>query len=385
MVNENEKGQAQRVCGRCRYDMASLAPAGGAACCPECGWIGVPVAPPERISWVRGILTALVVGASGLGVFMGVGSALLAYRIDWGIDEARRMCATGVLTAIAAGVTGVCAILALRGRARIVRLVLAVLHFGVAVTCAAMLIADTLRQIIPGTYLLALAYSTLAIGGLLTDADWRRMGAVGRRVRVAALVGFVVAGIGAASWSLWFGARATSEADAARVFADRGAGVQWEGPHVVSIMAKARGVSDADLTYLGSLPHLRSLYLSDNPITDAGLIHVARLGQLEYLYIDNTAVTDRGMGLLGGSKTLRSLWASDIAITDASMPAVGTLTNLMDLYLGKTGVGDAGLESLTNLRSLQYLNVPRTKVTSHGARRLEGAIPGLRVWEGEGR
>jgi hypothetical protein len=101
-------------------------------------------------------------------------------------------------------------------------------------------------------------------------------------------------------------------------------------------------------------PTLRTLDFWQSKIEDSQLASLATLPKLESLHVTGTPITDKGLPHLRGCR------------------------HLSRLNLDWTAITDAGLESLSSLE-LKEVGIKETKVTEAGAKKLEKAIPGLRV------
>jgi Leucine-rich repeat (LRR) protein len=124
---------------------------------------------------------------------------------------------------------------------------------------------------------------------------------------------------------------------------------------VVRVNLSITKAGDADLAHVKGLDKLKVLGLNNTPITDAGLEHLKGLSSLEKLYLVDTKVGDAGLEHLKG------------------------LANLKVLSLVGTQVTDAGLEHLKGLANLKELFVSGTKVSEDGAKKLQEALPKLKI------
>jgi internalin A len=124
---------------------------------------------------------------------------------------------------------------------------------------------------------------------------------------------------------------------------------------VVRVNLSITKAGDSDLARLKGLDQLKDLRLNVTPITDAGLEHLKGLSSLEKLYLVDTKVGDAGLEHLKG------------------------LANLKILSLAGTQVSDAGLEHLKGLANLKELFVAGTKVTEEGAKKLQEALPMVKI------
>jgi hypothetical protein len=72
-------------------------------------------------------------------------------------------------------------------------------------------------------------------------------------------------------------------------------------------------------------------------------------------------------------------------ITDNGLKTVKVLTKIRGLGLDETEVTDRGLEHLKALPKLRTVSVKGTKVTDQGVKKLQLALPGVKVLRGEKR
>ena len=66
-------------------------------------------------------------------------------------------------------------------------------------------------------------------------------------------------------------------------------------------------------------------------------------------------------------------------MTDEGLTQLAGLKNLESLDLTGTAVTDAGLAQLTALKQLRELNLEDTPVTDIGVKRLQTALPNLKI------
>lgn len=82
---------------------------------------------------------------------------------------------------------------------------------------------------------------------------------------------------------------------------------------------------------------------------------------------------------LGQFENLTHLDLRKSPVTDAALKSVAELKSLEYLNLYDTAVSDAGLVELHGLKSLKQIYLHGTEVTEIGVKRLQVAVPGLRV------
>jgi Leucine-rich repeat (LRR) protein len=127
--------------------------------------------------------------------------------------------------------------------------------------------------------------------------------------------------------------------------------------------AALANVTDADLQLLKDLPDLRVLALHQCDVTDAGLEHLAGLTNLLGLHFGSNKITDDGLKHFKKLTALRSL----------------TLGVPKGHFGGGNPITDSGLEHLRGLTNLEELNMSATAVTKVGVKRLQQALPKLKI------
>jgi len=142
-------------------------------------------------------------------------------------------------------------------------------------------------------------------------------------------------------------------------------------------------ITSAALMNLRGMTKLKQLDLRFTLVGDAGLESLERLSNLQSLQLGGTAVTDGGLQHLRPLANLVSLDLSGTKITDAGLARLKDLANLKALSLQSTPISDAGLEHLQALASLETLVFDPSQgpgtVTQAGIKRLQAALPGLRI------
>ena len=137
--------------------------------------------------------------------------------------------------------------------------------------------------------------------------------------------------------------------------------------------------TDAGLKHLEKMTSLRWLSLSETPITDEGLKTLAKLPKLEFLRLDQDRITDKGLENLKGMQSLRDLSLWRTGVTDAGLVHLATLPNVNRISLDETQVSDTGLEHLKGMQRLRILQLENTKVTPAGRKKLQQALPKLKI------
>jgi tetratricopeptide (TPR) repeat protein len=123
------------------------------------------------------------------------------------------------------------------------------------------------------------------------------------------------------------------------------------------------GIDDAGMAHLKGLTSLKALHLYQCFVTDAGLKHLEGLTNLHGLHFGSDKITNDGLKHLAKLKELRSL----------------TLDVPPNRFGGGNPITDPGLEHLRGLTKLEHLSISATGVTSAGVKRLQQALPKLKI------
>jgi hypothetical protein len=184
----------------------------------------------------------------------------------------------------------------------------------------------------------------------------------GRGLLVLLLVVLVL--IAGAAVAYWFLTRPTDQDKAVAAVEKLGGKAEVDatqpGKPVIAVDLRGKEVTDEDLEQLKHFPQLQKLDLSVTKITDAGLATVGGLTQLQGLDLSGTQITDEGLQHLKGLKQLRTL-----------------KLNLLD------HVTDAGLDHLKGMTQLRELEAGSRGFTKKGIKKLEKALPRLKVRDRE--
>lgn len=124
---------------------------------------------------------------------------------------------------------------------------------------------------------------------------------------------------------------------------------------------------------------ITTVSFATQPTTDDDLACVKGLGSLQKLTLNNTKVTDAGLANVEGLAALKKLYLVDTQVTDAGLERLRGLASLEVLSLAGTPVTDAGLEHLKGLAQLKTLFLAGTKVTDEGVKKLQEALPMLKI------
>jgi hypothetical protein len=138
-------------------------------------------------------------------------------------------------------------------------------------------------------------------------------------------------------------------------------------------------IDDAGLKQFVGLKFLRRIPMGHSLVTDDGLRTIGTMTQLEYVGVRGNKVTDTGLVHLKNLSNLTGLYLGETAVTDDGLKHLAAFPKLVDLYLHTTGITDAGLEHLKGFKDLRYLDLSKSKTTEEGRRRLQEALPEVRI------
>jgi hypothetical protein len=125
-----------------------------------------------------------------------------------------------------------------------------------------------------------------------------------------------------------------------------------------------------------------SYITAQGKVTNEQLAPLKDLTKLAHLNLRGLEIGDDALAYIAGQKTLVRLHLEKTKITDKGLEHLKHLENLEYLNLYGTEVGDPGLEHLTNLKKLKSLYLWQTKVTDEGVKKLQEALPGLKIVRG---
>jgi endonuclease YncB( thermonuclease family) len=129
-----------------------------------------------------------------------------------------------------------------------------------------------------------------------------------------------------------------------------------------SLRPNAGKETDGDLALLAVFPHLMSVSARSRTITDAGLKHLDHLTELEELDLDWTKVSAASvLGMIKDRKRLRRLGLSGVDFRDEHVAGLQDLTELTLLNLRSTLITDKAIPYLRRLPKLQSLNISTTR------------------------
>ena len=125
-----------------------------------------------------------------------------------------------------------------------------------------------------------------------------------------------------------------------------------------------------------------SYITAQGKITTEQLAPLKDLTRLANLNLRGLEIGDDAVALIAGQKTLVRLHLERTKITDKALEHLKGLENLEYLNVYGTEIGDAGLAHLANLKKLKSLYVWQTKVTDDGVKKLQEALPELKIIRG---
>ena len=125
-----------------------------------------------------------------------------------------------------------------------------------------------------------------------------------------------------------------------------------------------------------------SYITAQGKITNEQLAPLKDLTRLAHLNLRGLEIGDEGLVNIATQKTLVRLHLEKTKITDKGLEQVKGLENLEYLNLYGTEITDAGLAHLTNLKKLKSLYLWQTKVTDEGVKKLQAAVPGVKIDRG---
>jgi hypothetical protein len=174
------------------------------------------------------------------------------------------------------------------------------------------------------------------------------------------------------SWYAVKKQQAKREQEAAVVFGNLGAYLEWSEPSGPQWVRNCLG--DELFTSVSEI------VLAETEVRDADLAYLHGLPQLETLSLFNTKISDTGLENLKGVPQLRTLCLLGTKTSDAGLENLKGLSHLEYVDLVGTKVTDAGLEHLKGLKRLEIVIVGGTAVSDAGMEELEGAIQGCWVF-----
>jgi hypothetical protein len=125
-----------------------------------------------------------------------------------------------------------------------------------------------------------------------------------------------------------------------------------------------------------------SYITAQGKVTAEQLAPLKELTKLAHLNLRGLDIGDDAVAVIAGQKTLVRLHLEKTKITDKALEQIKGLENLEYLNVYGTEIGDAGLTHLVNLKKLKSLYVWQTKVTDEGVKKLQEALPGLKIVRG---
>ncbi len=125
-----------------------------------------------------------------------------------------------------------------------------------------------------------------------------------------------------------------------------------------------------------------SYITAQGKVTNEQLAPIKDLTRLAQLNLRGLEIGDEALVYLAGQKSLVRLHLEKTKISDKGLEHLKGLENLEYLNLYGTEIGDAGLEHLITLKKLKSLYLWQTKVTDEGVKKLQAALPELKIIRG---
>lgn len=125
-----------------------------------------------------------------------------------------------------------------------------------------------------------------------------------------------------------------------------------------------------------------SFLTAQGKVTNELLTPLKDLTRLAHLNLRGTEITDEGLATIAKQKTLVRLHLEKTKVTDKALEQLKGLENLEYLNVYGTEVTDAGLAHLEGLKKLKSLYLWQTKVTDEGVKKLQAALPELKIIRG---
>lgn len=138
------------------------------------------------------------------------------------------------------------------------------------------------------------------------------------------------------------------------------------------VLEIAQNDNRLDVSYITAPAKITAEQLA--PLKDLTRLAKLNLGRLE--------IGDDALTAIAAQKTLVRLHLEKTKITDKGLEHLKGLENLEYLNLYGTEITDAGLAHLEGLKKLKNLYLWQTKVTDEGVKKLQAAVPGLKIDRG---
>ena len=152
-------------------------------------------------------------------------------------------------------------------------------------------------------------------------------------------------------------------------------------PAAADVLKKAQAAGAQVATLTATSPLVRVDFLTGvSNCTDAKVAELLPMADnIAHLDLGRTAITDAALASVAKFKRLAKLDLRQTKITDKGVESLTSLTKLQTLNLYGTEVTDASLDLLSKVKSLKQVFLWQTKATEAGAKKLQGAIPGVVV------
>jgi len=158
-----------------------------------------------------------------------------------------------------------------------------------------------------------------------------------------------------------------------------------ERPSSIRLAIRMETVTGSMLREFRTVQELETISVTGGSIRDDALLELAGLSSLRCLILEGCQVSRNALKGLAELQKLEELILAGTPFTDDAVPGLSRLNALRILDLRGSSISDRELQQLSQLRRLTLLDVRGTSVSAGAARRLQAAVPGLRVLSGQGR
>ncbi len=156
---------------------------------------------------------------------------------------------------------------------------------------------------------------------------------------------------------------------------------QGAKPVAEAILKQVQAAGAQTSTLTGTSPLLRVDFLTGvSQCKDDKVAALAPIADnIAHLDLARTSITDAALAAVGKMSRLARLDLRQTKITDKGLESLAALKKLQVLNLYGTEVTDAGIARLAAIKSLKEVFLFQTKVTEAGAKKVEAALPGVRL------
>lgn len=142
-------------------------------------------------------------------------------------------------------------------------------------------------------------------------------------------------------------------------------------------------VSAEELAAVSKFRSLKSLDLFAARFSESDLSEISSSSSLTSLSLSCTSVTDSGLSYIKNLSHLRELDLCNAKVSDVGIRDLSQLGDLKTLNLCGTFVTDSCVSDLSRMKSLKYVNITNTEISKTAADKLEAAIPGIEIEQGD--